>query len=48
MQLTTGERGLEHIAGVHGPFGLTGTDHGVQFVDEQNHLAFLFGQIGEH
>ncbi len=47
MQLAARQRGLEHVAGVHGALGLAGAHHGVQFIDEQNHLAFLFRQIGE-
>ena len=48
MQLAARERGLEHVAGVHGALGLAGAHHGVQFIDEQNDLAFLLRQIGEH
>ncbi len=48
MQLTARQRGLEHVAGVHGAFGLAGADHGVQLVDEQDDLAFLLGEIVEH
>ena len=48
MQLAARERGLEHVAGIHGALRLAGADHGVQLVDEQNDLAFLLGEIGEH
>ena len=48
MQLAARERGLEHVARVHGAFGLAGADHGVQLVDEQDDLAFLLGEIVEH
>ena len=48
MQLAARERGLEHVAGVHGAFGLAGAHHGVQLVDEQDDLAFLLGEIVEH
>ncbi len=48
MQFAARQRRLEHIAGVHGALGLAGADHGVQFVDEQDDLAFLLGQIIEH
>ena len=44
MQLAARQRGLEHVAGVHGAFGLAGADHGVQLVDEQDDLAFLLGR----
>ncbi len=48
VQFASSECGLQHIARVHGAFGLAGADHGVQFVDEQNHLAFLLGKVIEH
>ncbi len=48
MQLAARQRGLEHIARVHRAIGLAGADHGVQFVDEQDDLAFVLGQIVEH
>ena len=48
MQLAARQRGLEHVAGIHGAFGLAGADHGVQLVDEQDDLAFLLGEIVEH
>ena len=44
MQLAARQRGLEHVAGVHGAFGLARADHGVQLVDEQDDLAFLLGR----
>ena len=34
VQLAPGQHGLEHVAGVHGPLGGAGADHGVQLVDE--------------
>ena len=36
VQLAARQRGLEHVARVHGAFGLAGADHGVQLVDEQD------------
>ena len=39
VQLAARERGLQHVAGVHGAFGLAGADHGVQLVDEQDHAG---------
>ena len=48
VQLAARERGLEHVAGVHGAFGLAGADDGVQLVDEQDDLAFLLREIVEH
>ena len=41
VQLAARERGLQHVAGVHGALGLAGADHGVQLVDEQDDVAFL-------
>ena len=48
MQLAASERGLQHVARIHRALGLAGTNHGVQLVDEQDDLPFLFGQIIEH
>ncbi|MNG97126.1 hypothetical protein D3C79_562240 [compost metagenome] len=45
VQLATGQGRLEHVAGVHGALAFAGADHGVQFVDEQDDLAFLLGQL---
>jgi hypothetical protein len=41
-------RRLEHVARVHRAFGLAGAHHGVQLVDEDDGLAFVFGQLVEH
>ena len=48
VQLATRERGLEHVAGIHGALGLAGAHHGVQFVDEDDGLALILGQLIEH
>ncbi len=48
VQLAARQRGLQHVARIHGAFRLAGAHHGVQFVDEQDHLAFLFRQIVEN
>jgi hypothetical protein len=48
MQLASGQGGLEHVACIHGSFGLAGTDHGVNLVDEEDDLSFLLRQIIEH
>jgi len=48
MQFAARQRRLQHVARIHGTLGLAGTDHGVQFVDEENDLTFLLGQIIEH
>src|SRR6056297_1670253 len=47
VQVAAGQRRLEHVAGVHGPFRLAGADHGVDLVDEQDDAAFLLLQIAE-
>ena len=47
-QLAARERGLEHVAGIHGAIGLAGTDQGVDLVDEQDHLAIGLREVVEH
>ncbi len=44
-QLATGQHGLEHVARVHRPLGRSGTDDGVQFVDEGDDLAAGVGDL---
>ena len=39
-QLATGQRGLEHVGGVHGAFRGARAHQGVQLVDEENDLPF--------
>ena len=48
VQFAAGEGRFEHVAGIHGPFGLTRSDHGVQLVDEQDDVAFLLGEFVQH
>ena len=48
VQFATRQRGLEHVAGVHGAFGLAGAHHGVQLVDEQDDAALVLGHFLEH
>ena len=48
VQFAACQRRLEHVAGVYGTLGLAGTDHGVQFVNEDDGLAFVLGQVLEH
>ena len=48
MQFATRQRGFKHVAGVHRALGLAGTHHGVQFVNENNGLALVLGQVLEH
>ncbi len=46
-QFATGQHGLDHVAGIHGAFGGTGSDDGVQLVDEGDDLAFGVGDLLE-
>ena len=48
MQLAACQRRLEHVARVHRAFGLASADHGVQLVDEDDGLAFIFRQLFQH
>ena len=48
MQLAACQRGLEHVARVHRPFGFARAHHGVQLVDENDGLAFVLRQFLEH
>ncbi len=48
VQFAARQRGLEHVAGVDGAFGLAGADHGVQFVDEQDDAALVGSHFLEH
>ena len=45
VQLTTGEFRLEHVAQVHGAFGLACTHDGVDFIDEQQGVAVFFKRV---
>ena len=47
-QLTAREQRLDHVAGIHRPFGRAGADDGVQLVDEGDHLAVGVGDLLEH
>ena len=44
-QFASRQRRLQHIRGVHRAFRGTSADHGVQFVDEQNHPAIRLGDF---
>ena len=48
MELAAGQRGLEHIAGIHGALGLASAHHGVQFINKNNGLALILRQVFEH
>ena len=47
-QLPPGEERLEHVAGVHRALGGARADHGVELVDEGDHLALGVGDLLEH
>ena len=48
VQFAARERGLQHVAGIDRAFGLAGTDHRVQLVDEQDDAARLGGDFLQH
>ena len=48
MQFTARKCRFKHIAGIHGALGLARANHGVQFVDEQDDLAFLLGEVAQY
>ena len=48
MQLAAGQRGLEHVAGIHGTFALASADHGMQLINEQDDAPLLLRQLVEH
>ena len=47
-QFTAGEGRLEQVAGARRPLGLARTDHGVEFVDEEDDAAFGGGDFAQH
>ena len=42
MEFTARQGRFEHIAGVHTAFAFTSTNHGVNFIDEEDDLASGF------
>ena len=46
-ELATGQRRLQHVAGVHRPLGRTGTHHGVKLIQEQHVLPTGLGDLLE-
>ena len=48
VEFTARQRRLQHVACIHGTFGLSRAHDGVQLVDEQDDLAFLLGQLVQH
>ena len=45
MQLSPRQSGLEHIAGIHRTLGLSCAYHGMELVNENDGLPFIFGQL---
>ena len=45
VQLAAREHRLQHVGGVHRPFGRAGADHRVELVDEQDDLALRVGDF---
>ena len=48
VQFATRQRRLQHVAGIDGTVRLAGTDHGVDFVDEQDDAAFVLRHLLQH
>ena len=48
VQLATSQGWLQHVARVHGTIGLAGPHHGVQLINEEDHIALLLGQFTQH
>ena len=48
MQVATGKRRLEDVAGVHGALGGTRAHDGVELIDEQDDLALGLLHLLEH
>ena len=48
VHLASGERRLEHVAGVHRALGRAGPDERVQLVDEEDDLALVLGDLVDH
>ena len=48
VQFTARQGRFQHVAGIHRAVGFTRADHGVQLIDKQDNVAFLFRQIVQH
>jgi hypothetical protein len=48
VQLAPRQHRLQHVGGVHRPFGRAGADDGVELVDEEDDLALRVGDLLEH
>src|SRR5699024_3861673 len=46
--LSTGQHRFEHIAGVHGTFSCTSTNHSMQFINECDDLALSGFNLFQH
>ena len=47
-QFTTSQHRFNHVAGVHGTFGTTSTDDGVQLINERDHFTGGIGDFFEY
>lgn len=47
VEFAAGELGFEEVSGIGAAFGFSGTDDGVEFVDEEDDLAFGIGDFLE-
>ncbi len=48
VQFAPGQHRLEHVAGIHGAFGLAGPDNGVQFINEEDDAPFGLLDLVQH
>ena len=48
MQLASRQCGFEHVACIHGPFCFACAHHGVQLINENNGLPFVFGKLVQY
>ena len=48
MQFATRQRGFQHIARIHRAVGFASAHQSVDFVDEDDGLAIVFGQIVQY
>ena len=48
VQFAARQRRFQHVTRIHRALGLAGADHRMDLVDEQDDIAFLFGDVVEH
>ncbi|PJE80378.1 hypothetical protein CI610_00661 [invertebrate metagenome] len=48
MKITPGKGRLQHITGIHGTIGFTGTYHGMELIHKQDNLPLLLGNFFQH